>query len=84
MNISKFEQRTLHTLAQGGHIRHYRAGKTIVAVECITRDGHRLVDCSLPTFNKLRRRGFIESTDGRPYRITSAGLRAVRAQLDNR
>lgn len=84
MNISKFEQRTLHTLAQGGYIRHNRTGKTIVSVECVTRDGYRLVDCSLPVFNRLRRRGFIESTEGRPYRITGAGLRAVRAQLDNR
>ena len=51
---------------------------------CFTRDGHVLANTGLPLFNRLRRRGFIASHGGAPYRITQAGLRAVRAQLDNR
>jgi len=84
MNISKTEQRVLHALAQGGLIRHERDGDRITLAECFTRDGHLLADCSLPIFNRLRQRGFIASSGGRPYRITRQGLHAVRAQLDNR
>ena len=125
MNISKMEQRTLHALAQGGHILVRReesllapqaptgpsgpsasglagrrpvglaepvpgsdAGRSrkpkISAVECYNRDGHRLVDCRMETFQRLRRRGFIASSGGGPYRITRAGLAVVRAQADQR
>ncbi|MET0181283.1 MAG: YjhX family toxin [Caulobacterales bacterium] len=85
MNISKYEQRTLHALAQGGRIHHYKNTKgDIVEVECINRDGWRLADCSLAIFQKLRRRGFIISRNGGAYVITRDGLAAVRAQLDNR
>jgi uncharacterized protein YjhX (UPF0386 family) len=85
MNISKAEQRVLHVLAQGGMIRHRRAetGHIIEAL-CFTRDGHILANTGLTLFNRLRRRGFIASRGGAPYRITQLGLRAVRAQLDNR
>ncbi|OHD06556.1 YjhX family toxin [Sphingopyxis sp. RIFCSPHIGHO2_12_FULL_65_19] len=85
MNISKAEQRVLHVLAQGGMIRHRRddAGH-IVEVLCFTRDGFVLASTGLSLFQRLRRRGFIGSHGGAPYRITQAGLRAVRAQLDNR
>jgi len=38
----------------------------------------------MSVFRKLRRRRFIRSEDGGPYRITREGLAAVRAQLDNR
>ena len=85
MNISKAEQRVLHMLAQGGMIRHRRGENgQIVEALCFTRDGFVLADTGLPLFNRLRRRGFIGSHGGAPYRITQAGLRAVRAQLDNR
>lgn len=85
MNISKHEQRTLHALAQGGRINHFKDAKgDIVAIDCLNRDGWRLADCSLPVFRKLRRRGFIRSENGGPYRITREGLDAVRAQTDNR
>lgn len=86
MNISKYEQRVLHALAQGGCIRHRRCADTgrIVAADCFTRDGHRLTDCTLPLFRRLKRRGLVASMGGQPYRITRAGLAAVRAQLDNR
>ncbi|MGH6617273.1 YjhX family toxin [Sphingomonas sp.] len=86
MNISKYEQRVLHALAQGGRIVHRwdDADKRIVAIDCFTREGHRLADCSLALFRRLRRRALIASMGGQPYRITRLGLAAVRAQLDNR
>lgn len=85
MNISKYEQRTLHALAQGGRIEHYKGDKgDIIEIDCLNRDGWRLNDCTLEVFRKLRRRRFIRSQEGGPYRITREGLAAVRAQLDNR
>lgn len=85
MNISKYEQRTLHALAQGGRIEQYKDDKgDIIEIDCLNRDGWRLNDCTLEIFRKLRRRRFIRSQDGGPYRITREGLAAVRAQLDNR
>ncbi|MGE0740122.1 MAG: YjhX family toxin [Hyphomonadaceae bacterium] len=85
MNISKYEQRTLHALAQGGAIHHRKNDEgDIVEIDCFNRDGWRLNDCTLAIFRKLRRRRLISSRDGGPYRITRDGLAAVRAQLDNR
>ncbi len=85
MNISKYEQRTLHALAQGGKIQHLKDAKgDIVAIDCLNRAGWRLDDCTLPVFRRLKRRGFIASREGGPYRITRDGLAAVRAQVDNR
>lgn len=85
MNISKYEQRALHALAQGGRVIHHKNEKgDIVEIDCLTREGWRLEDCTLEVFRRLRRRGFIMSRDGGPYRITREGLAAVRAQLDNR
>lgn len=85
MNISKAEQRVLHLLAQGGAIRHERNedGK-LTKVTCITRDGHGFPGLTLALFRKLKRRGFISSRNGRPYRITRHGLACVRARPDNR
>lgn len=75
----------LHVLAQGGMIRYLRdTHGRVIEVDCYNRDGFRLTDCSLPIFNRLRRRGLIRSMAGQPYRITREGLAAVRAQLDNR
>lgn len=85
MNISKYEQRTLHALAQGGRINQFKDDRgDIVSVDCVTRDGWRLDDCTLRVFRKLRQRRFIRSEEGGPYRITREGLEAVRAQVDNR
>lgn len=84
MNISKLEQRVLHCLAQGGRIQHTRLDNRIVEIDCWNRDGHRLADCTLDLFRKLKRRGLIFSTRGGPYRISRLGLDCVRAQHDNR
>lgn len=85
MNVSRHEQRVLHALAQGGAIHHIKSDRgDIIAVDCITRDGWRLTDCTLPVFARLKRRRLIASRGGGPYRITREGLAAVRAQLDNR
>jgi uncharacterized protein YjhX (UPF0386 family) len=85
MNVSKLEQRVLHALAQGGAVVHRKNDKgDIVEVDCITRDGYRLTDCTLGIFRRLKRRRLIASSGGLPYRITRLGLDVVRAQLDNR
>lgn len=84
MNISRIEQRVLHALAQGGHIRHERDDSRIINVVCFTRDGYGLADCTLSIFQKLKAKRLIASTGGGPYRISALGLRRVRSQLDNR
>lgn len=85
MNISRTQQRVLHVLAQGGRIQHHRdeTGR-LVDVDCFTREGYRLADCDLPLFAKLKAKGLIASREGRAYRITRAGLCAVRSRVDNR
>lgn len=85
MNISKAEQRTLHVLARGGAILVEKDEKgKIIEVNCATREGWRLGDCTLGVFKKLKRRRLIASAGGGPYRITRFGRISVRAQLDNR
>lgn len=85
MNISKAEQRTLHALARGGAILVEKddAGK-IVAVNCATREGWSLADCTPGVFKRLKRRRLVASEKSGPYRITRDGRIAVRSQADNR
>ncbi|MDZ7629592.1 MAG: YjhX family toxin [Parvularculaceae bacterium] len=85
MNISKAEQRTLHALARGGAVVVEKdpRGK-IIAVNCVTREGWTLDDCTLSVFQRLRKRRLVSSECGAPYRITYEGRLSVRSQLDNR
>ncbi len=85
MNISKAEQHTLHVLARGGGIVVEKDDKgKIIAVNCVSREGGTLADCSLGVFKKLKARRLVASSNGGPYRATLKGRCAVRAQLDNR
>lgn len=85
MNISNPEQRTLHALARGGRIEVQKdESRRPIEVDCITREGWRLLDCDIDIFKKLRSKRLIASEQGGPYRITRKGLTAVRPQLDNR
>ena len=85
MNISRYEQRVLHVLAQGGHIQHaFDAMGRLVSARCFTREGHVLSDCTVALLRKLKRRRLIASRGGAAYRITRLGLDAVRAQADQR
>jgi uncharacterized protein YjhX (UPF0386 family) len=86
MNISRYEQRVLHALAQGGRIVHRRdeTADRIVAVDCFTSDGYVLSDCTLGLFRRLKRQKLIASMEREPYRAMRLGPVAVRSQLDNR
>lgn len=85
MNISRDEQRVLHALAQGGVILVEKDGRNKIAdVNCITRDGWTAASCRMDIFLKLRKRRFIRSRNGGPYRVTREGLAAVRAELNQR
>jgi len=84
VNISKTQQRTLHALAQGGRIDLVRENDRIVGVECLSREGWLLTDCTLAVFKSLKKRRLIASSGGGPYRITRDGLANLRAQLNNR
>jgi len=85
MNISKFEQRVLHVLAQGGAIRYRRADNgRVIEATCLTRDGYGFAGFDLHILGKLKRKKLIKSTGGNPYRISRNGLACVRAQLNNR
>jgi hypothetical protein len=85
VNISKTQQRVLHALARGGRIVLDRDERgDIAGVECWTREGWLLSDCTVELFKALKRRRLIASRDGGPYGITRLGLERLRPQQDNR
>jgi uncharacterized protein YjhX (UPF0386 family) len=85
MDISRDEQRVLHTLAQGGAIQVLKDQKgRINSVECYNRDGWLMSHCDMTLFRKLRSKKAIKSESSQPYRITRRGLDLVRSEIDNR
>ncbi|MCS6762356.1 MAG: YjhX family toxin [Candidatus Devosia symbiotica] len=85
MDISRDEQRVLHTLAQGGHIALTRNdnGKT-TGLQLFNRNGWLMKNCSMLLFKKLKAKKAIKSSDDQPYRITRRGPELVRVEYDNR
>ena len=85
MNISRHEQRVLHVLAQGGAI-HFERGTNgkVREVSRFMREGHVPADCMLALFERLKRRRFVRSTDGKPHRATRLGVACARSRPDNR
>jgi uncharacterized protein len=73
MDISRDEQRVLHSLAQGGRIVPERERKRITDVRGFTRDGWLMPGLDLRLFRKLKSKRAIASEGGGPYRITRRG-----------
>lgn len=79
MNISRHERRVLNVLALGGRITLIRDddGKTL-DIECFTREGWVMTDCTFDMFKRLRAKKAISSVRSGPYRISRLGLEMLR------
>jgi uncharacterized protein YjhX (UPF0386 family) len=79
MNVSRRERRVLNVLALGGRIQLLRddEGRTI-EIECYTREGWLMTDCTHDMFKSMRAKKVISSVRSGPYRITKHGLEMLR------
>lgn len=69
----------LDALALGGRIIAERDdAQSIIDVDCVTREGWILSDCTLDLFKRLKSKRLIASSSGGPYRITREGLERLR------